>query len=123
MKFNTLIAVAGVLLLSGNNAHACLGPMLEYQTFFEELPTKVMESPVIAKVKIVAKKFNKDTMKTRYQVEVVEAIGGTKMGDQFVIDYRLSSCSRESDIKTGKSYYIAGKLEEEGFTVNGKTYP
>lgn len=107
------LIVLSMLILSTSGARACLGPMMETQTFIlTKPPAEAKHSNIVAKVNIV--KIITDGVAA---IEVLENIKGTKEGETFNVLYDIHSCARDYNVKADQIYYIAGDFNEKGVFV------
>ncbi len=93
---------------------------METKTFLNKLPAKAMSKPIVAKIKIVSSKTHDDSVssgkvtKIIAETKVVEAIKGIEEGAALKVEVELHSCSREPEIMTSQTYYIAGAIRKDG---------
>jgi hypothetical protein len=106
---NFIICIATVFAL---NTQACMAPTEEEYVLLDELPSAAKLQPVVAKVKILTRSDQSA------QVQVIEAIKGVKVKQEFTVHTTGSSCGwldarsrfSQGNLKQGKSnqFFIAG---------------
>lgn len=102
----TTFALSFIMIIP-TKAHACLGSMMETQTFLAALPRDAGQQDLVAKVLIIRTEEGGKAM-----VKVQEVTQGTEIGAEFTVMYETHSCARDYNVKIGDMYYIAGALDE-----------
>ena len=100
------------LSLFSAQAFACRDPLFETYTFFRELPARLHDKELVARVEIL--ETHARLIKRVTRAKVLEAVHGTQVGDEFTIISDTSSCNHDPEIKRGDKFFVAGKIAKDG---------
>jgi hypothetical protein len=113
-KFKIFVCL--LALLSANTAQACRAVQLEVRTFLTALPKDAMSRDIVAKVKILTTEIreDEDVPVKLSRVEVIEPLKGTSRHQMLNVLSQIHSCTRDSEVAAGETYFIAGALNASG---------
>lgn len=104
-----------LLFFTAQPANACMGSSSETQTFLTALPEDAETQDMVAKVRAISTEIPLNGHQRRSVVEVLESIRGFEDGQKLTVLSDLHSCARDYDVLLDKEYYIAGRINPEGF--------
>ena len=107
-----LIIVLGVSPFIFGLAEACLGLMFETRTFLHTLPEKAFERDLVAKIKIL--QTTTESSRRISKVVVIDPLKGTTKGSVFEVLSEIHDCARDSNVKSGKFYFLSGEIKKSG---------
>lgn len=108
-------AIMALFLFIVQPAYACMGVSSETQTFLTALPEGADTQDMVAKVQVISTEIPLNGHQRRSVVEVLDSIKGFEEGQKLTVLSDLHSCARDYHVRLDKEYYIAGRINPEGF--------
>ncbi len=110
MKY--ILSVLVLTLSIVTSAEACMGLMLEVQTFLPRLPKDISQVDYVAQVEVV----DKGEVHSGFaEVRELEVYKGEAPKKEFTVMYSTHSCANaDYNIQVPQKYYVAGHFDSNG---------
>lgn len=117
--------ILAALLLFPEQSAACYFGVDVMTTFFAEIPIKLGQQPMVARVKIIRAAQSWDPPReissgwafpmVSIKFVVIEAVRGAVVGDMFSVVLPMNSCVTGQNVKLGSDWFVTGRLREGRF--------